>query len=228
MNILLTAATPEELAPTLAWLRERADGTERNFMRFGNVEVHLLFTGMGPLATAYALGAYLTNHAVQLAIQGGIAGAFDRDLAIGEVVRVENDRLLDFGAEDRDGSWLNLADMGFRYATPFQEDGSLKPITVSAQYLPYRVVSGGTTGRSSGSRSTIDRLRRQFPEVQIETMEGAAFFYATQMAGVEPLQLRAISNYVTERDRESWQIGKAIAALDGALQRVLGAFMEQA
>ena len=226
MTILLTAATPPELAPTVAWLRENALSTERNVLRYSRSEIHLLFTGMGTLATGYALGTYLASHPLDLAIQAGIAGALDGDLALGEVVRVTEDRQLDFGAEDRDGEFLDLRDMNFDYAAPYDDDGWLRPREVAAAHLPFPGVKAGTTNRSSGSRTTIDRVRHHFPEVQLESMEGAAFFYACLQAGIKPLQLRAVSNYVTERDRDSWLIGKAIANLDRALRRVLTPFIE--
>ena len=226
MNILLTAATPPELAPTVDWLRGRALSTERNVIRYGGTEIHLLFTGMGTLATGYALGAYLAGHRIDLAIQAGIAGAFDPALPIGEVVRVVEDRLLDFGAEDRGGEFLDLADMNFAYASPYDDDGWLRPREIAASHLPFRGVKAGTTNRSSGSRATIDRMRYHFPQVQLESMEGAAFFYACMQTAVKPLQLRAVSNYVTERDRDSWQIGKAIGNLDRALRQVLTPFTE--
>ncbi|WP_116105705.1 futalosine hydrolase [Lewinella sp. IMCC34191] len=228
MKILLSAATPPELGPVLHWLRDRAMSSERNVLRFGSLDVHLLFTGMGPMATAYALGSYFARQSVDLAIQAGIAGALDTTLEIGEVVRVQQDTLVDFGAEDKDQRWLSLPDMGFAYASPYQADGSLRPVDTAAQYLPYRSVRGGTTARASGSTVTIDRIRERFPEVQIETMEGAAFFYAAQSSGVPCLQLRSISNYVTERDRESWNIGLAIKTLNEALENLLTAFTAQA
>ena len=108
---------------------------------------------------------------------------------------------------------------------PIRTTGSLAPTAVSARYLPFKEVSGGTSDRSTGSRYTIDRLRRHFPEVQVESMEGAAFFYACQMTGIEPLQLRAVSNYVEERNRENWEIQLAITSLDQAMRKVLGPFI---
>ena len=226
MIILLTAATPPELSPTVAWLRGHAVSTEHNVLRYARAEIHLLFTGMGTLSTGYALGHYLAQHRVDLAIQGGIAGALDPDLRLGEVVQITEDRQLDYGAEDRGGEYLDLGDMDFAYAAPYDADGWLRPQEVAASHLPFREVRAGTTNRSTGSAPTIGRIRHHFPEVQLESMEGAAFFYACLRAGVRPLQLRSVSNYVTERDRESWRIGKAIANLDDALRRVLTPFTE--
>ena len=56
-------------------------------------------------------------------------------------------------------------------------------------------------------------------------MEGAAFFYACLSAGLEPVQLRAISNYVEPRNREAWRMREAITALNDTLRQLLGSFL---
>jgi len=68
-------------------------------------------------------------------------------------------------------------------------------------------------------------MKARFPEAQVESMEGAAFFYACLQKGIEPLQLRAISNYVVPRNRESWRMQEAIVALNEQLQELLRAFV---
>jgi futalosine hydrolase len=49
---------------------------------------------------------------------------------------------------------------------------------------------------------------------QIESMEGAAFFYACRQLNVPCLQIRAVSNYVEKRNRDNWHIGLAIKNLN--------------
>ena len=228
MNLLLCSATPLELEPTLGWLRERAEATERNVLRFGRVSLEVLFTGVGPTATAFALGHRFGGAGLpQLAIQAGVAGAFDRELRLGEVVRVTSERFGDLGAEDRDGTLLRLTDIGLPPGPPFDGAGVLTaPDPVAS--LPFPPAAGLTVNRTSGSAATIAKLRHSFPDAQVETMEGAAFFYACLQAGVEPLQLRAVSNYVTPRDRSAWRMAEAIQGLDAALRQLLGAFLGEA
>ena len=45
---------------------------------------------------------------------------------------------------------------------------------------------------------------------QIESMEGAAFFYVCQQKKQQCIQLRAISNYVEKRNRKSWKVDLAL------------------
>ncbi|WP_420460474.1 futalosine hydrolase [Neolewinella sp.] len=225
MRILLLAATPSELGPTVAWLRELAVRQEQNVLSFERVEIEVVFGGLGLISTAFLLGRRLpAPPAVQLAIQVGVAGAFDRALALGQVVNVISEQLGDWGAEDPNGKLLPPAALGFPPGFPFGEGGVLRPAGPSA-ILPYPTVAGLTVHRATGSQTTITRLRESFPDAQVESMEGAAFFYGCMAAGVDALQLRAISNYVTPRDRSAWKLEPAITAVNTALQRVLTPFI---
>ena len=100
----------------------------------------------------------------------------------------------------------------------------LRPPGPSA-ILPFRQVNGGTVNRTTGTIRSLELLKQKFPEVQVESMEGAGFFYAGMMSGVELLQLRSISNYVQARDRDSWNIPLAVSQLNDALQQVLEPFL---
>ncbi len=225
MRILLLAATRGELSPTLTWLREGCQRSERSVLVFPNCDIEVAFTGMGPVRTAFVLGQLLMeDERPHLAIQAGIAGAYDRNIPLGGVVNVVADRFLDEGAEERDGSLLGLPDIGFPYMAPFGPEGWLRP-GGTGSVLPFPTVVGGTVSRATGAAPTVARIRSHFPEVQVESMEGAAFFYAGMSAGVETLQLRAISNYVEPRNRKVWKLAEAVSALDGALRKVLGPFL---
>jgi nucleoside phosphorylase len=49
---------------------------------------------------------------------------------------------------------------------------------------------------------------------QVESMEGAAFFYACKQMDVPCIQIRVVSNYVEKRNRDNWNIGLAIKNLN--------------
>jgi futalosine hydrolase len=226
MRILLTAATTFEVAPTVSWLREQARRTEANVLYFDQVEIEVLFTGVGLTATSFALGhRFGGGELPQLAVQAGVGGAIDRTLQLGEVVRISTETFGDLGAEDASGQPLTLSDIGLPPGPPFSEDGRLEPGT--GPQLPFRACAGLTVNQVSGHAETIKKRTALFPYAQVESMEGAAFFYACQQAGVEPLQLRAISNYVTPRNREAWRMGEAIQSLNQALQQLLQPFIQR-
>jgi futalosine hydrolase len=52
-------------------------------------------------------------------------------------------------------------------------------------------------------------------------MEGAAFMYASLIAGVPFAQVRAVSNMVERRNRAAWKIDAAIRALGECSVRLL-------
>lgn len=225
MKILLLSATITEIEPTVNWLRARAESEAGNVLHFGNVSVEVLFTGVGMMATAYALGQRLALADLPgLAIQAGVGGAIDRSLELGQVVNVRSERCGDLGAEAPDGQHLSLGEIGLHPGLPFNRHEVLE-VPAGLAALPFAEVAGVTVNRVSGSTVGITRLRARYPEAQVESMEGAAFFYACGRAGVEPLQLRAISNYVEIRNRENWQMREAIGALNAALRELLGAFV---
>jgi futalosine hydrolase len=49
---------------------------------------------------------------------------------------------------------------------------------------------------------------------QLESMEGAAFFYACSQFSLPSIQIRAVSNYVERRNRDQWNIPLAIDNLN--------------
>ncbi|TXF90366.1 futalosine hydrolase [Neolewinella aurantiaca] len=225
MNILLTAATLFEIEPTVNWLRARAETETGNVLNFGQVTIEVVFTGVGLTATAYALGArFGAGNLPSLAIQAGVGGAIDQNLELGQVVRVSSERFGDLGAEDKDGRHLSLAEIGLHPGLPFNQQEVLESPAGLAS-LPFPHVAAISVNRVNGSAKSIAMMKARFPEAQVESMEGAAFFYACLQNGIEPLQLRAVSNYVAPRDRDSWQMKEAILALNEQLQALLGAFI---
>ena len=52
-------------------------------------------------------------------------------------------------------------------------------------------------------------------------MEGAALHYVCLSEKIPFLQLRSVSNYVGERDKNKWAVREAIANLNIELQKIL-------
>ena len=87
--------------------------------------------------------------------------------------------------------------------------------------LPVAYAISKNTG--SGRVSTISFLQRQF-KVQLESMEGAAFHFVCRQKGVPFCQVRAVSNYVGERDKSKWDIKGSVTVLN---EFVLKSFIEK-
>ena len=60
-------------------------------------------------------------------------------------------------------------------------------------------------------------------DVRVEGMEGFAVLRACALADVPAIEVRAISNEISENDRARWRIGRALEALGDALPRLLDA-----
>jgi futalosine hydrolase len=111
--------------------------------------------------------------------------------------------------------------MGLRSAdeSPYEKN-KLKAIIPDSvlSKLPFEGVDALTVNRVLGNQSTIDKTLQHF-DVSIESMEGAAVYYVSRMYHLNCLQLRAVSNYVENRDRSSWKIEEALANLaEGTLK----------
>lgn len=196
MKTLLVAATQAELAPLFSHFN-LADG---NFIE--NKHFDVLITGVGMVATAFALGRHL-NQRYQLVLNLGIAGSFDRSLALGTIVAVKTDIFAELGAESEQG-FIPINELGFGE----NEFGATHAIDLD---LPE--VKSVTVNCVTGKADSIQKLEAQF-NPNIESMEGAAVFFACHQLRVPCLQVRSISNYVAPRNKSNWQIDLAIQNLN--------------
>jgi futalosine hydrolase len=204
-HILLIVATKAEIQPLLESFQPLP------------AHVDVLITGVGMTATAYAIGKQLSQKSYDLFVNIGIAGSFDKTIPLGTVVQITQDCFSELGAEDGD-QFLPLSTLGLG-------DSVYHSPTVIAlpEQLHLPTYSAMTVNTVHGAEDSIRRDLAQWP-VQIESMEGAAVFYAAQQENIPALQIRAISNYVTKRDRSTWQINKAISELNHWLQQFLSQY----
>ena len=215
-KILIVAATGFEIQPLLGWLKDKGQPLDNNKYVVGNVQLEILVTGVGAVATAWALGRHGLS-GIDLAINAGIAGALDRRLAIAQTVHVVSERFGDLGIETADGTFSDLFQMNLAdpMQPPFTQGKLVNPAAEQAHFLP--PVHGITVQKVHGFEPSIEKLREAYPEAQVETMEGAAFFYACLLQQVPFFEIRAISNYVEKRDRSKWDIHGAVNGLNMAL-----------
>lgn len=219
--MLLVSATPFEIAPLLEYLRAEGWEEESGHFKKANLHLEVLITGVGLPLTAYALGHRLAQHSYDLVVQAGVAGAIDRNLELGAVVEVVSDCFADLGVEEADGSFSSMTKMGLVPADdfPFREGRLWNAPDQARNFLPQ--VHGISVNKVHGTEESIAALQQRYPFAQIESMEGAAFFYAALQAGVPALQIRSISNYVEKRQRENWKLPEAITGLNEVLKEMV-------
>ena len=213
MRILVVAATKEEILPLISDFGPPIGGSEfeDSVCQLPTVNCQLLITGVGMVATAFALARHLAANKYDLVLNLGIAGSFDRDIAIGELVEITQDTLAELGAED-DEAFLPIEKMGFGEAT-FYPSTKLADLYNLFNNFNLKKVSAITVNTVHGNEASIKKVTERL-NPQLESMEGAAFFYACKQMGVPCIQIRAVSNYVEKRNRGNWNIGLAIKNLN--------------
>lgn len=222
MKILLAAATAAEIGPALKHWGLEAEQAAGKTIHAAPYSITVCITGGGMVPATFALTqALLTGH-YDFVLQAGIGGSFDQSIPLGSLVAIRSERLGDTGAEDH-AQFIDLFDLGFadKNEAPFQGGQLINPLTNIPFPLPELIVDGITISTVSGHAPTIEARQKAFRPTT-ESMEGAALHYVGLQLNIPFLQVRTISNYVTPRDRSSWQIGKAVKTLNDQLITWLG------
>ncbi|MCC8410741.1 futalosine hydrolase [Mucilaginibacter sp. UR6-1] len=211
MHVLIVAATQPEVGGLISDFGFSIADSDNNQLLTANRPLQtinnckLLITGAGMVATAFALGRHLATNTYDLVINLGIAGSFDHGIALGTVCEVTEDTLVELGAED-DETFITIDELGFGESR-FKATYNLP----SSAHI--KKVIAATVNTVHGNEASIQKLSSRV-NAQLESMEGAAFFYACEQAGVPCVQIRSVSNYVEKRNRAAWQIGLAIKNLN--------------
>jgi len=205
MRILLVAATDAEVGNLMSEV-DKMTG-----LGLRTLDFDLLITGVGMVATAFALGRHLAANKYDIVVNLGIAGSFDRDIALGEIVEITQDTLAELGAED-DEKFLTISHLGFG-ADTYYPTTKLADLYNLFNNFNLKQVSAITVNTVHGNENSIKKVAGRI-EPQLESMEGAAFFYACGQYGIPCIQIRAVSNYVEKRNRDKWNIGLAIKNLN--------------
>lgn len=221
-KLLLIAATYAEIAPVadLAGLAGEMHISESPVGIPGSC-FDLLITGPGTVATAFHSALALSSGKYLAAVNAGVAGSFNQELEHGAIVMVTKDRFSDFGAESPYG-FIPGEKLPFSLLDkPPYVDGWLVPdgqLAVLAPGLkPCKAITSDTVHTSP---ATIEKIIDIY-QPDIETMEGAAFFFVCMKSGVPCLQIRAVSNMAGPRNSANWQLDLAIKELNNFLKSYL-------
>jgi futalosine hydrolase len=221
MNILLVSATKAEIFPFLKNFNFPENDAKSFSVKYKNHVIDVLITGVGMVATAFALGKAFHKR-YDLAINAGLAGSFRRDIELGTVVNVMQDRFTEMGVEDGD-SFLGLAEIKLMDENefPFQKSEVKNEFSLINNFLKKLPEAKGITVNTvHGNEISIQKIAEKF-NPDTESMEGAAFLYCCLQEGVPCAQVRAISNYVERRNRDAWNIPLAIENLNRKIIEIM-------
>jgi len=181
------------------------------------LQVSFYVSGVGILSTCYSLTKMLFEQKPDLIIQAGIAGSFDTTVALGSVVAVKEEFVGDTGVEEN-GLFNNVFDLKFEdlNAFPYTNGRLVNPHLSKFNLLQLDEVTGLTINEISTRGKRIEQLKSKYNPV-IESMEGAALHYVGLQMQVPFIQIRAISNYVGERDKVKWRFNEAFENLSNTL-----------
>jgi len=209
-TILIVSATKNEVAGLLK-LQNNKISDNLFQLNYQSVTLDLLITGVGINAMTYHLTKYLNNNKPKFAILVGISGAYSNNLKLGELVNVEYEYFADLGIIGED-NFTDLFEMNLAEENTFPyENKALRNYTLinnkEVESLPK--VKGNTV--QSIRTKVLPHIRNN---ADVESMEGAAFFYVCLMEKLPFIQIRSISNYVSEQDKSKWEIERSITNLN--------------
>jgi len=208
MKILVIAATSFEI--------------QQSIDAFASIkQVVFEIIGVGLLASAVSLPKAITKHSPDCIIQVGIAGCFDESIPLGKVVIVKEEILGDLGVEE-DNKWKDVFDLQLMNPneTPYVEgilcNQTINYFTIQNAALVRAITVNEITTRPE----RISQLKNKYQPI-LESMEGAALYYIGNENRIPYLQIRGISNYIGERDKNNWKIKEAIAAANELLFEII-------
>ncbi|MBC3919867.1 purine phosphorylase [Undibacterium sp. CY18W] len=189
--------------------------TQTEASLFQRDDVSTIISGVGLSATAHATTKLICQQKPDLLIMAGIAGAYPHSgLKIGDVTLITTEVEGDLGFFNPSG-FVHLAhlpiDMEFErrhtLACPHIPANPLFPLARSMS-LNAAMAPFVDTG-----------------EVDLENMEGAAFFHVCLQENQAFLELRAISNFVNIHNDE-WDMQGSVKAMTAGLHRLIDSLLQ--
>ncbi|MEV4809882.1 futalosine hydrolase [Micromonospora avicenniae] len=180
--------------------------------------------GVGPAvaaaATARALAlAEVAGEPYRAVISAGVAGGFAGRVPVGGTVLGTASIAADLGAEAPEG-FIPIDALGMPPAllgggSTVLADPELLAALRAA--LPDATVGPVLTVNTvTGTAASTELLSKRHPDAVAEAMEGYGVAVAAAQAGLPFAELRTISNPIGPRDRNSWRMREALAALTEA------------
>jgi futalosine hydrolase len=204
MRVLVMTAVSVEREAVLRGLR-------------GDNRFDVIVAGVGPAAAAASTAKALAAAEYGLVVSAGIGGGFPGRAEIGSLVVASEIIAADLGVETP-GGFCSLDELGFG-STRVGVDISLATRLTEALLTAGLQAHAGpviTVSTATGTAATASELAERVVGAAAEGMEGYGVAIAAHDQSLPILEIRAISNAIGPRDRDSWRIGQALEALEAA------------
>jgi futalosine hydrolase len=206
MRVIITAATNLEL-----------DGCAKKasqLFKKSKVKISFHATGIGMLASGVKLTQLITAHQPDLIIQMGIAGSYIKTEPLGKIWVVTSEAIADLGVREK-GIFTDLFDSQLikENEAPFKKRKLINQGVKLFNVLKTDTAAAVTINEITTSPKRIKEIIEAHSPV-LESMEGAALHYVGSLTKTPFIQIRAISNYVGERNKAKWKLKESIEQLE--------------
>ncbi|NBO48130.1 MAG: futalosine hydrolase [Chitinophagia bacterium] len=180
--------------------------------------------GVGQVATCFHLMDAIAKTSPDCIVQFGIAGAFSREFSIGDAVVVKSEIIGDMGVFENN-RFHSIFDLNLQKENefPYSSKQLINPHATLLEKTSLKKVTAISVNEITTSPVRMNYYTSTYSS-DIESMEGAAFHYCCLMKKIPFVQIRGISNYVGERNKELWNIHSALTTAATSLQTFLSTY----
>lgn len=206
MRVIITAATDLEMAGC-------AKKASQLFKK-SKIKISFHATGIGILASGVKLTQLATTHQPDLMIQMGIAGSYVKTEPLGKVWVVASESIADLGVREK-GVFKDLFESQLLKdnEAPFKKRKITNPNIKTLNVLKTNTATAVTINEITTAPKRIKEIMDAHTPV-LESMEGAALHYVGSITNTPFIQIRAVSNYVGERNKAKWKLKESIEQLE--------------
>jgi len=206
MRVIITAATDLEIAGC-------AKKASQLFKK-SKLKISFHATGIGMLSSGVKLTQLAATLQPDLIIQMGIAGSYIKTEPLGKVWVVNSESIADLGVREK-GVFKDLFESQLLKdnEAPFKKRKLINPNIKTFNLLKSNTATAVTINEISTSPKRIKEIIATHNPV-LESMEGAALHYVGGLTKTPFIQIRAVSNYIGERNKAKWKLKESIEQLE--------------
>ncbi|MDD2385942.1 MAG: hypothetical protein PHP52_04095 [Bacteroidales bacterium] len=200
MNLLLISATKHEADIIIKDLGMKQ--IKPSLYSSSTHKTDLLLTGIGIPATLFSMFTDVDIRKYDIVINIGIAGSFNKNAKIGDILNVSSDSFGDIGINSKNG-FLSV------FKTEFND--KFKNLINNGQILNTSDFPAFFHALPKCKGVSVNLPEAMlYPQTDVETMEGAAFMLVCKHYKKVFIQIRGISNIIGYTQRKDWDMNTPI------------------